>query len=267
MKTKYLKYCSAMLLLMTTVTACRKVINLDLGNVSGELVIEGNVINGPGPQIVKLSRNVAFTKTNVYPAVTGANVAIIDGLGNSYPLSEGPAGTYSLNQPIGLPGETYSLAVTTGGKNYSAKSTMPAVVPLDSITDKPDYFNANKGQKIITVHFHDPAGTPNQYRFVMYVNDVQVKSIFTFDDEFIDGKYVDLDLEQNDLKIYSKDTVKVEMQCIDKPVYTYWYTLSQQQIANPGGQVAPANPPTNITPTTLGYFSAHTSQTITLVVK
>lgn len=267
MKNQNLKYCSAVLLLLMVITACKKVISLDLGNVSGKLVIEGNVTNLYGPQTVKLSRNVAFTSTNTYPAVTGANVAITDGLGNSYPLTEGPAGTYSIDQPIGRSGETYSLSVTTGGKTYNARSTMPAVVALDSISAKPDLFNADKGQKIITVHFLDPANTPNQYRFVMYVNGVQVKSIFTFDDEFIDGKYVDLDLEQTDTKIYAQDTVKVEMQCIDKPVYTYWYTLSQQQITNPGGQVAPANPPTNITPATLGYFSAHTSQTITLIVK
>ncbi|HEX3384292.1 MAG TPA: DUF4249 domain-containing protein, partial [Mucilaginibacter sp.] len=59
----------------------------------------------------------------------------------------------------------------------------------------------------------------------------------------------------------------VEMQCIDKPIYTYWYSLMQLQVNNPGGQVAPSNPPTNISPTTLGYFSAHTTQTMTLVVK
>ncbi|MGN6638145.1 MAG: DUF4249 domain-containing protein [Mucilaginibacter sp.] len=266
MKTQSLKYCSAVLLLLM-ITACKKVINLDLGDVSGELVIEGNVTNASGPQTVKLSRNVAFTSTNTYPAVTGANVAITDGLGNTYPLTENPAGTYSTMQPIGHPGETYSLAVTTGGKSYTAKSTMPAIVALDSISAKPDIFNADKGQRIITVHFQDPGNIPNQYRFIMYVNGVQVKSVFAFDDEFIDGKYVDLDLEQTDTKIYPKDTVDVEMQCIDKPVYTYWYTLAQQQVTNPGGQVAPANPPTNITPTTLGYFSAHTSQRLTIIVK
>jgi hypothetical protein len=94
-----------------------------------------------------------------------------------------------------------------------------------------------------------------------------VKSVFAFDDEFINGKYVDLDLEENDIDIYPQDKVRVEMQCIDKPVYKYWYTLAQQQANNPGGQVAPANPPTNITPAILGYFSAHTTQSITIVVK
>lgn len=267
MRTTSIKYYFIVLLAAFTLSSCKKVINLDLGNVSGELVIEGNFTNLPGAQYVTLSRNVPFTGPNVYPPVTGATVTIADNRGNQYQLTEGPAGTYSINPAFGLGSRTYTLTVATGGNTYTAKSTMPGTTTLDSITAKPNYFDASSGQKVISVHFQDTPGIPNQYRFVMFVNKVQVKSVFAFDDEFIDGKYVNLDLQQNDTKIYAKDTVTVEMQCIDKPIYKYWYTLSQQQANNPGGQVAPANPPTNITPTTLGYFSAHTTQSVTLVVK
>lgn len=267
MRTTSIKYYVIVLLAAFMLFSCKKVINLDLGNVSSELVIEGNITNTPGAQYVTLSRNVPFTSTNVYPPVSGATVTIADNRGNQYQLTEGPAGTYSINPLFGFGSRTYTLTVTTGGKTYTANSTMPGTTTLDSISAKPNYFDASSGQKVIAVHFQDTPGLPNQYRFMMYVNRVQVKSIFAYDDEFIDGKYVNLDLPQNDIKIYAKDTVTVEMQCIDKPIYRYWYTLSQQQANNPGGQVAPANPPTNITPITLGYFSAHTTQTVTLVVK
>lgn len=267
MKITVLKYSLIILLLSAISFSCKKVINLDLGNVSGELVIEGNVTNQTGLQKVILSRNVPFTSPNVYPSVTGAVVSISDDLGNQYQLAESPAGTYSRNSFAGTTGRTYSLSVTTGGTTYTAKSKMPDVVKLDSITDKNDFFNTSKNRKIITIHFQDPGGEVNQYRFVMFVNGVQVKSVFAFDDEFINGKYVDLDLEQTDIDIYPNDTVKVEMECIDKPMYKYWYTLAQQQANNPGGQVAPANPPTNISPETFGYFSAHTTQSLTLIVK
>jgi hypothetical protein len=266
MRTTNAKY-FIVLITAFALSSCKKVINLDLGNVSGELVIEGNITNVPGAQYVTLSRNIPFTSPNAYPAVTGAMVTVADGRGNQYQLTEGPAGTYSINPLFGFGSRTYTLAVTTDGKTYTAKSTMPGTVTLDSISAKPNYFNSGSGEKIITVHFQDTPNIPNQYRFVMYVNQVQVKSVFAFDDEFIDGKYVDLDLQQNDIKIHANDTVTVEMQCIDKPIYTYWYTLAQQQANNPGGQVAPANPPTNISPATLGYFSAHTTQSVTLIVK
>jgi hypothetical protein len=266
MKQNGLKYL-LVLAAIAALASCKKVIDLDLGNVSNQLVIEGNITNQPGTQYVTLSRNVPFTSPNVYPAVTGAAVSVADNRGNNYPMTEGAPGTYSIPNAFGFGSRTYTLTVISDGKTYTAKSTMPGVTELDSITDKPNYFDAGSGQKLVTVHFQDPAGIANQYRFVLYVNNVQVNAVFAFDDEFIDGKYVDLDLQQNDIKIYAKDTVTVEMQCIDRPVYTYWFSLAQQQFNNPGGQVAPANPPTNITPTTLGYFSAHTTQTLTLVVK
>lgn len=266
MKIVTIKYSLIILLLPAIFFSCKKVINLDLGNVSGDLVIEGNVTNEQGGEVI-LSRNVPFTSPNVYPAVSGAQVSVSDNLGNQYQLTEGPAGTYTNENFTGIPGRTYSMSVKTGGTSYAATSTMPGVVKLDSITDKNDIFNTTKNKKLITIHFQDPAGVTNQYRFVMFVNGVQVKSVFAFNDEFIDGKYVDLDLEQNDIDIYAGDTVEVQMQCIDKPMYEYWYTLAQQQADNPGGQVAPANPPTNISPVTLGYFSAHTTQSLTLTVK
>ena len=100
----------------------------------------------------------------------------------------------------------------------------------------------------------------------MYVNNVQVKDVFAYNDDFTDGRDVVIDLVENETDIHPGDTVKVEMQCIDKPVYTYWATLMQQN--NDFGQgVTPSNPPTNITPATLGYFSAHTTQTKTIIVK
>jgi hypothetical protein len=138
---------------------------------------------------------------------------------------------------------------------------------MDSIASANNILDTKDNKRMITVYFNDPPNVHNQYRFVMYVNNVQVKTIFAFDDEFIDGKHVTLDLQQNDTDIYPGDTVSVEMQCIDKPVYTYWFTLMQQQGNNPGGAVAPSNPPTNISPATLGYFSAHTTQTTTIVVQ
>ncbi|WP_259070252.1 DUF4249 domain-containing protein [Mucilaginibacter sp. X4EP1] len=248
-------------------TSCTKVIDLKLGNDSGKLVIEGNITQLTGPQYIKLSQNVPFTNTNVYPAVSGATVSVTDNQGNTYPFVESPSGTYSIAAMAGVIGNTYTMTVVTGGTTYTAKSTIPDFVNLDSVTSRPAIFNTSKNLRQITVHFQDPAGIANQYRFVMYVNSVQVKSIFAFNDQFSDGRYSNIDLIENDIDVHPGDTVKVEMQCIDQPIYTYWFTLMQQDPNGPGGGVTPSNPPTNITPASLGYFSAHTTQTQTIIVK
>jgi hypothetical protein len=253
-------------------TSCTKDINIKVNNAVGQLVIEGNLTNVNGPQYVKLSQNVAFTSTNTYPPVSGATVTISDQSGNVYPLTEGPAGTYSVNSLAGVPGNTYTLKVAVNGQTYTANSTMPAEVALDSITAQNNagirHVKNGNVSKDIVVWYRDPAAVSNQYRFVMWVNGVQVNELFPFDDRFTNGKYVNNVLRENNIDIYPGDTVTVEMDCIDETMYTYWLTLKQEGGTDARQQtVAPSNPPTNITPATLGYFSAHTAQTATLVVK
>lgn len=248
-------------------SACTKVIDLKLGNDSGKLVIEGNITNQDSVQIIKLTRNVPFTSTNTYPAVSGATVTITDNKNNTYPFTEGPAGTYTSAPFMGVAGNTYKMTVVSGGTTYTASSVMPALVKLDSITEKKADFKTNNDLREITVHYQDPPGMPNQYRFIMWVNGVEVSTVFAYNDEFSDGRYVNGDLVENSNDIHAGDTVKVEMQCVDLPVYTYWFTLMEQEFGGPDGGVAPSNPPTNITPAVLGYFSAHTTQTETIVLQ
>lgn len=245
--------------------SCQKVIDLQLRNDTGKLVIEGNIVDGHGPQTVKLSRNVPFTSTNTYPAVSGATVTVSDSLGNTFLFTEGPAGTYSSNIR-GFPGDTYALMVKTGGQTYTASSKMPQPVKIDSIIAQPEAFTGKKNRRDISVYFQDPQGITNQYRFILTVNGIQVNRVFAYNDDFFDGKYVGLELFANEADIEPGDIVTVEMQCVDKPVYTYWFSLMQQD-NGPGGGVSPTNPPTNISPATLGYFSAHTSSVKTMIVQ
>lgn len=257
----YILLASSALLL----SSCEKVVQLDLGNESGKLVIEAGVNNIPGQQIVKLSTNVPFTNTNNYPAVSGAQVAVSDEHGHLYNFTENSPGTYTINNVTGIPGEAYNLKVLLDGKTYTAVSRMPEVVTLDSISYVKSEFDKDK-QKI-SVHYKDPAGIANQYRFVMFVNDVQVKDVLVANDDFTDGNQVKMDMRQQDIDIYLGDKVSIEMQCIDKPIYTYWSTLRSQSSNGPGGGVTPSNPPTNISPATLGFFSAYTTSSKTITLK
>ena len=251
---------------MATITmSCQKVIDLKLRNDIGKLVIEGNIVDEFGRQTVKLSQNVSFTSTNTYPPVSGATVIVKDSTGNAFRFTEHSAGTYTGNLP-GVPGSGYSLIVTTGGKTYTAASKMPQSVQLDSITAQTQAFNSNPNRKDILVYFQDPPGVANQYRFILIVNGIEVGKVFAYNDDFFDGRYVSLELFANEADIEPGAKVSVEMQCLDKPVYLYWFSLMQQD-NGPGGSVSPSNPPTNISPATLGYFSAHTSSVKTIIVQ
>jgi len=265
---KTISYFGLLLTMAIGETSCTKNIDLKLNNATGQLVIEGNLTNVSGQQYIKLSQNVAFSAANTYPAVSGATVAISDSSGNTYPFTEGPGGTYSANGLAGLSGTRYTLTVITGDKTYTARSTMPVAVPLDSISAQNVGTRRGDHRRQIVVYFHDPAGVGNQYRFVEYVNGEQVSDFFVFNDRFTDGKEVSDILRENSTNINSGDTVTVEMQCIDEDMYTYWLTLKQEGGNKLGQQtVAPSNPPNNITPVALGYFNAHTTQSKTIVVR
>jgi hypothetical protein len=241
--------------------SCEKVINVDLKNAEPKIVIEGIVDNSGNPAAVKISKSVSFSAGNTYPAVSGATVKITDGAGNSFTLTEGAAGTYSNALLKGVPGKTYNLSVTAEGKNYTATSIMPQQVPLDTLIQ--DTVRISGTVKVVNAIFSDPPGFGNNYHLVQIINGKRNASIFASDDLYTDGSATPFQLDDGDKKLKTGDVVLVEMQCIDYKVYRYIKGLSDLRDAN----TVPANPDTNISGNPLGYFSAHTSEKKTIVIR
>jgi Domain of unknown function (DUF4249) len=250
--------------LITVVTAllllsCKKIVTLKLNNVPAAIVIQGNVTNQAGPYYVTISQPVDFYADNNFPPVSGAKVVISNSEGQNDSLIEVSPGNYATNFIQGAPGDTYRLSVTAQGVNYSATSTMPATVNLDSIT-----FEENRGfgqTRISAVaNFQDPAGMRNYYQFVEYLNGAQLtKDLFVFDDRLSDGRYINYTLYNDTSYLLRGDAVRVDMYCIDSAVYNYFFQLLQSDGAGSfNTSASPANPSSNISNGAYGYFSAHT---------
>jgi hypothetical protein len=247
-------------------SSCQKVVSLNLSTAPPQLVIEGEITDGPGPYKIMISQSVAFYADNTYPAVSGAVVKISDDLGNTDSLKETSPGVYSTSVLQGKPGATYSLAVTTQNKNYTAVSSMPFPVLLDSVTIN---VTSGFGQQRMDamVNFQDPAGITNYYQFVEYINGQPFpQNNFVLDDRLSDGKYISLVLRTDSSYISSGDDVRVDMYSIDENTYTYFLELRQSSATGAFNATAsPANPTTNIQGGALGYFSAHTTQSKSVV--
>ncbi len=248
------KYFNITFLIIITFTACKKIINVDLNNAPSQVVIEGIVTNSSTAQ-VNITKSVTFSSSNTFPAVTGATVTITDNLNNKFILTEKTPGNYSNSSLTGVPGRTYSLSVTAGGINYTATSTMPQQVNLDTLLLDQIPFG-NKYITIVQPQYTDPKGFGNYYSFIETINNTVNPKIFVWDDRFNDGGISTRPLIQSDSTIKTGDTVKVEMRCIDKNIYTYFTSLADLQ----QNATTPANPTSNISGGCLGYFSAHTSQ-------
>ena len=253
------------LALFVLFTSCEKVINLDLGNSDGTLVIEGNITNTAGPYFVKLTRTVSFSDPNVFPSVANAKVIITDNAGQKDTLTYTNNGIYKTNSLMGIPGRTYNLTVAADGKTYTAKSTMPAIVVFDSLRYSPFQIAGNIRHSVVPV-YTDPVSLGNFYRFLVKVNGVLDKGYIVFNDNVNNGKTNSRPLRTSDIEIEKGDNVQVEMQCVDENANTYYFTLSQIQGGGPGGGTTPTNAPNGITGGALGLFSAHTTQTKSIVI-
>jgi len=267
---KNFKLYFAIIICCLAFASCQKVIDIEVNSSTSQLVIEGNITNIRSTQYVTISRSVAYTEQNIYPAVSGADVRVTDNLGNSYKFSETQPGQYAFGPLRGQSGRTYTLTVKADNNTYTATSTMPAAVNVDSLSLSKVTFGSSE-RKLIAVNYTDPKSIANQYRYILKINGKTTNRIYVEDDRLTDGNVIKEDLypyddddDTEDLK--TGDLASVEIQCIDKNVFNYWYTLRSQRRGGPGGGTTPGNPPSNLSNNALGYFSAHTYQVLDIVL-
>jgi len=260
-----IKYLTGSLFILFAFYGCKKVINVKLDNAGIQTVITGEVNNDPGPYKVNISKSVNYSSDNIFPPVSGAFVTIT-GNGLIDTLSETSPGIYETHNLLGLPGNSYSLYVSINDTVYTATSIMPQPVPLDSIS-----FIAGRGNNIYAVaNFQDPPGVPNFYQFIEYANGVRFsngRGNSVFDDHLSDGRYINRLLYDDSTDIKLGITLEVQMKCIDQAVYTYWNELLE--ISGGGGfsSPTPANPTSNIKGGALGYFSANTTTSRSVLIQ
>jgi len=254
------KKISCILILCIGSLACTKVVKLPLHTAPMQYVIEGNITDQPGPYLVRIFQTTAFYDSNSFKGITGATVQISDDQGNKEVLVDNGGGNYYTRHLQGLPGNTYMLNVLIGTDTFSATSTMPRLVPLNSLAIG-QIANAGKNVLVVMPEFVNPAGPGLvYYLFNQTINGVLDKTLYYWSSQNSAGQANSFDLERSDpdSTLHVGDSIQIEMQCIDKSMYTYWSSLDAAATGNGGSY--PGNPVTNLMEGALGYFSAHTSR-------
>ena len=261
MKSLYnkIKTTIAILTSVLATSSCEKVIDVDLESTSKKYVVEGEVSTNPTiASQIKLSQTKNFSDDNSFNGVGGAIVTITEYTGALdiiYPLTETTTGVYSNSSLVGKYGSNYKLNIQVNSNTFTASSTMPNNVNLDTLTVENISFG---GDNSLTIKpsYNDPIGLGNSYRFIQYRNNKLVKNIFVQNDAISDGRTITRPLLKRDSELEKGDSVKVIMQCIDENVYKYWFSLEQAATGN--SQTTPANPTSNINGGAIGVFSANT---------
>jgi Domain of unknown function (DUF4249) len=273
-----------LLILAFGISSCQKVISVDLNQTSPQIVIEGllNDQGGMDSVVINMTGDY-FTPSLYFKPVTNAVVLISDNTGNTDTLKEVSSGIYYSTSPTGVPGRTYSLKVVADGKEYDAVSSMPQKVAIDSFYAQPSSNPFGESGYDFYVKFKDPPEPGNYYRIVPHVNSIPADSIiggrggiFVTDDEFTNGNEItfrfgirkDRNNSNNNFNIGPGDTVTVDLLSIDKATYYYLFTLRNIIAADQSPTaLSPANPNTNMTNGSLGYFSAYAMDSKTMIIK
>lgn len=243
-------------------SSCEKVINVNLKNAAPRLVIEGTVDDAGNPAKVIISKTAIFSASSNYPKVTDAVVKITDNLGNIFSLAETSAGTYTNATLTGVVGRTYNLSVMLDGKSYTASSTIPRKATLDSLFVDNNAIG-NAAQKWVGVVYKDPVGFGDNVQVVQTINGKGDRLTHVAYDLYDDGGSSAFFITTGKIKLKAGDEVKEELRFIDKNVFRY--LLGIQNLAD--GFTIPENPNSNISGNVLGFFSAHSSETKTIVIQ
>ena len=141
-------------------------------------------------------------------------------------------------QMLGEAGNTYELNVKAEGKELSAVTTIPPIVPLDSLYFTPPPGEPNDTLAQLRVFLSDPPAMPNFYRYFTQIEDGPFERPFgsVTDDLLFEGQEFELPLakaepfdgefDQETFGLFRVgDEVTIKWMSIDQEHFNFWNTL------------------------------------------
>jgi len=238
--------------------SCEKRIDLDL-NANNPTPVFDAYIENDTTCFVLATWTSSYYVAEPDPLLENAVITISDQQGNSETLNYKGEGIYRGENIKGVIGNTYTLNIDVDGKNYTSTSSIPPLVPIDSLTigvsqsiygvdgfsvyanytDPVDYFN------YYTIHTDPGQYYAEKYSFFHKISD----------DNLYNGNRTALLASR--VSYAPLDTVRVTLGSINYDSWLFFKTMDHASERNDiFGSVAPANPTSNISGGALGHFTA-----------
>lgn len=265
-------------------SACTEDISVELPNSDKKIVIEGVIENGKFAQVI-ITRTIPLfssvsgtTPADFYvldAAVYVSNGIITDTLSLAIDSSSSLGVVYQGSSIIGVSGQNYSLrVVASDGNEYTATTSIPYSVPLDSVWWKPQPPEDTLG--FANAHLTDPAGLGNNYRWYAKRPTKDRRFIAqygsTFDDKLIDGKSfefaytkgydptdnvnsIENDSDTERYYYRKSDTIYIKWCTIDKASKDFYTTFESALASNGNPFASPTTILGNINNGALGVWS------------
>jgi hypothetical protein len=295
--------------------SCERDVTIDLPDTDGRMIIEAKIEEGM-PPIVILSKSIGYFKAtdqSTYESlfIRGASVNISSDNGTitlteicsrSFPDSLLPLlasflgvdvnmlaavnfCVYSTLNPAywGQVGKTYKLSVIHQAQEYTATSTIPQNVYLDSLWF--ELYGGSDSLGFLWARINEPPGLGNAYRW--YAMRLGKDNSFiapygsVFDDKFIDGlnfKFAynrgampnsTAEDDNNAEAGYFKkgDTVLVKFCSLDYPTFLFLRTFEAEIVNNGNPFASPTTIQSNISGGAIGYWGAYSFKIDTVICK
>ena len=272
--------------------SCEQNIDVNIPDSGPEYVVEGHISNNTPPYIILTKTAPFFEGTNMEDIensfVHDAKIIVSDGVksvelkeysSDSLPKSviellkqqglDLPGGgsqrevsfsfytDFSLLSPfLGEAGKSYYLDIDVEGTKLSSVTTIPQLLPLDTIFVSPHPEEGNRDSLVIlNVTYSDPVASSNYIRYFTSINSEPFYTPF-FNSVADDKSFLNLDgrtltfaldrgvdpYDEDKFKNYSYykkgDTVTVRWSSIDEAHYNFWLTLEsdRSQSGSPFGR-------------------------------
>ncbi len=263
-----------LLILLPIFIACEEIIEIDLNSASPQIIIEANLTNSADKNFVSITESTDYYNPNAYKRLSNAEVIIKENNSTSFSLEEISPGVYKNANLFASKENEYKIEVNYNNQKYSATSSVPETIEIDSLSYKLESRPFNKDKVFLELHvyFKDNPDKKDYTKFVVYKNGKKIDRIFLYSDRLTNGNSIDFFFFNfgNEEEFKTGDLIAVEMLTIDEQTFTYFNTLRSalaRSTGGPFGSTAPANPTTNWSNNALGYFSAFTISSSSIILE
>ncbi len=254
--------------------SCEKEIELDVPQATPKIVVEAIVSDKENASYIRITRSKSIydNESSAFDIVTDAVVTISDNEDNTYSfdLAVGTAGYYLNSDFIGEIGKTYTLDIIADETHITAEETMLSSIILEEVTFQDIPIGENNDKQVIC-HYQDNALTEDYYLFSITATGTDTVFAHSYktvrSDLLFNGQLTETVMDR--YRAEQGANLEIQLWHINKENYKYFYTLGSIEFINQGGPFGdgtPGNPISTINGDAIGFFSAVSMSTLTIVV-
>jgi len=260
---------------VVTLSACEKVVIVNLETAAPRLVVEANIkwVKGTSGNVqkIRLSKTIAYYDSQSAPVNNAEDVTIKNNEGRIFNfVAANNEGEYVCVDFVPRLGEKYELNIIYEGKIYAASEQLMDCPGISEV-NQDNNGGFTKDQMEVIMFYKDSPVMENQYMITFNNPYKTIPIISVAEDKFYSGVQMSASIIEEQLK--KGDKVNVHLEGISKPYYNYMRLMLQNAAgANPFQAVA-ANAKGNIynkglvSEYALGYFRLSESDVIEYIIK